>query len=165
MVKDSEVENQKTLQLLRRMASIRPTIQSKTVASKNASPELPGRHQNVPHFNVATSDKFNPVFWFKNADEPVPPDDYKPNDKRRIFKWNMRNPFHNFTYYVIGMADKPFIRTGKHAAEVFNPEGGWNWAVCKYRWVRLPFISYQKGSFKFYFGWRERGNFGIKLTF
>ena len=31
--------------------------------------------------------------------------------------------------------------------------------------VLLPFLSYQRGGFNFYFGWRERGNFGIKLNY
>ncbi|MDB6130049.1 MAG: hypothetical protein JWM04_1156 [Verrucomicrobiales bacterium] len=190
MVKDSDLENQKTLltglsaspnanwalvwilSLVMAIftsfgcASVRPRVVQESVATPSAATVEPeDRHQNIPHFNVPTIQKFNPVFWFKNADEPVPPEDYKPDDKRRGLKWNLRNPFHNFTYYVIGMADKPFVRTGKHAADVFNPEQGWNWAVCKYRRVRLPFISYQNGGLKFYFGWRERGNFGIKLTF
>jgi len=29
----------------------------------------------------------------------------------------------------------------------------------------LPFLSYHRNRFNFYFGWRERGNFGIKLNF
>ena len=65
----------------------------------------------------------------------------------------------------MGIADKEFIRGGRHPKEVFNPNGGWNWAACRYKCVWLPFISYQRGRFKFYIGWRERGNFGIKLTF
>ena len=65
----------------------------------------------------------------------------------------------------MGSADKEFTRTGRCPHLVFCREGGWNWAVCRYKCVRLPFISYQRGSFKFYIGWRERGNFGLKLTF
>ena len=133
----------------------------------------------VPHANAAAShqvivtnrvtiprgEKWHPKFWFGNLDDPVPPPDYRPNDPHRVRKWYYRNPTHNFTFYVIGIADKTFRRSGKYPGEVFNPKGGWNWAVCKYKWVRLPFISYQKRSFKFYLGWRERGNFGAKLTF
>ena len=79
-------------------------------------------------------------------------------------KWRWRNPLHNFTFYVVGIADKDFKRAGKHPAAVFNRNDGWNTAVCKYRWLRLPFVSYKKGKFKFYCGWRERGNFGFKLA-
>jgi len=46
-------------------------------------------------------------------------------------------------------ADREFERRGTHPAHVFNPNDGWTW---------------EKGNFKFYFGWRERGNFGIKLN-
>jgi len=108
--------------------------------------------------------KWNPKFWFGNEDDPVPPPEYRPGDKHRVTKWYFRNPTHNLNFYVIGVADKTFRRSGRYPAEVFNPKQGWNWAVCKYRWWRLPFVSYQKNSFRFYFGWRERGNFGIKLT-
>ena len=109
--------------------------------------------------------KWSPKFWFGNLNDPVPPPNYRPDDKHRVRKWYFRNPTHNFDFYVIGLADKTFRRSGRCPAEVFNPRGGWNWAVCKYKFVRLPFISYQKKSFKFYLGWRERGNFGIKFAF
>lgn len=109
--------------------------------------------------------KWNPKFWFGNEDDPLPPPDYRPADKHRVMKWYFRNPTHNFNFYVIGLADKTFQRSGRFPAEVFSPKQGWNWAVCKYRWWRLPFISYHRNSFRFYFGWRERGNFGIKFTF
>jgi hypothetical protein len=109
--------------------------------------------------------KWNPKFWFGNLDEPQPPADYRPNDKHRVRSWYVRNPTHNLTFYVIGITDKTFRRSGRYPDQVFNPRQGWNWAVCKYKWVRLPFISYQKKSFSFYLGWRERGNFGGKLTF
>jgi hypothetical protein len=31
--------------------------------------------------------------------------------------------------------------------------------------LRPTFLSYIRDDFKFYAGWRERGNFGLKLTF
>jgi hypothetical protein len=64
----------------------------------------------------------------------------------------------------MGIADKEFEFVGRHPG-LFNPNDGWNWTVCRYKCVRLPLISYKKGGFLFYFGWRERGNFGIKLNF
>jgi hypothetical protein len=132
----------------------------------NASP-APSPHQ-VTVTNTITikpGRKWNPRFWFGNTDDPEPPSDYRPNDQHRVTKWYFRNPTHNLNFYVIGLADKTFRRSGRYPAEVFSPRQGWNWAVCKYRWWRLPFVSYQKNSFRFYLGWRERGNFGIKLTF
>jgi hypothetical protein len=115
--------------------------------------------------HIPTAWKFNPIFWFKNYDDPEPPEKMWPGDPHRHFKWYWRNPFHNFTFYVIGIADKTFVRTGKYPARVFAPDGGWNWTVSKYKWLRLPFVSYQSGSFHFYCGWRNRGNFGFEFKF
>jgi hypothetical protein len=77
----------------------------------------------------------------------------------------LRNPFHNFDFYVIGIADKEFVRSGRYPKKNSNPDGGWDFAVSKYKCLRLPFISYQRGKFNFYCGWRNRGNFGIKINF
>lgn len=130
-------------------------------------PDLSTPHQLTVtnRITIKSSRKWNPKFWFGNEDDPVPPPDYRPDDKHRVTKWYFRNPTHNLNFYVIGLADKTFRRSGRYPTQVFNPRQGWNWAVCKYRWWRLPFLSYQRNSFRFYFGWRERGNFGIKLTF
>jgi hypothetical protein len=130
-------------------------------------PDASTPHQIIVtnHISIKSGRKWNPKFWFGNEDDPFPPADYRPDDKHRVTKWYFRNPTHNLNFYVIGLADKTFGRSGRYPAEVFNPRQGWNWALCKYRWWRLPFLSYQRNSFRFYFGWRERGNFGIKLTF
>ena len=129
--------------------------------------EAAGTHHvtvtNAMHINHGL--KWSPKFWLGNQDDPVAPDDYRRDDPHRVQKWYFRNPTHNLTFYVIGLADKTFRRSGKYPDQVFNPQGGWNWAICKYKWVRLPFISFQRKSFHFYLGWRERGNFGGKLTF
>ncbi len=109
--------------------------------------------------------KWNPLWWFGNADEPVPPAWYEPDSRWRRLKWHLRNPLHNFTFYVVGLADKDFLRTGRYPNLIFNPDEGWNWAVCRYRWLRLPFLSYKRGSFAFYVGWRERCNFGMKCSY
>jgi hypothetical protein len=114
---------------------------------------------------IPTAWKFNPVFWLKNYDRPLPPRRYKPNDRFRVLKWHLRNPFHNFDFYVIGIADKTFVRQGRFPDKVFAPGSGWNWAVCKYKWLRLPFVSYHRGAFNFYLGWRNRGQFGFEFKF
>ncbi|NBV23489.1 MAG: hypothetical protein EBS05_16415 [Proteobacteria bacterium] len=98
-------------------------------------------------------------------DDPDPPDWYRPGNRCRRVLWQLRNPLHNFTFYVIGVADQPFTRTGKFPEAVFAPDGGWNWAMTRYRWVRLPFVSYNGIWGRFYLGWRERGNFGGKVNF
>lgn len=108
--------------------------------------------------------KWNPLWWFGNVDDPEPPAWYRPSSPNRRWLWQLRNPLHNFTFYVIGVADKPFTRTGKFPEAVFAPEGGWNWAVTRHRWCRLPFVSFNGEWGRFYFGWRERGNFGCKVN-
>jgi len=115
------------------------------------------------HFTIWQ--KLNPVWWIGNADDPNPPDTYRPGSNTRKLTWYFRNPFHNFTFYVIGIEDKVFLRVGLYADRVANPNGGWNWAVCRYQWLRLPFIDYHRGRFEFYIGWRNGGNFGMKLNF
>ena len=109
--------------------------------------------------------KLNLIWWFGNADDPEPPENYRPGKPLRKFFWYCRNPFHNFDHYVIGISDKPFTRIGPYPNRMQNPNGGWNWAVCRYSWLQLPFVDYQRGRFEFYFGWRTGGNFGIKLNF
>jgi hypothetical protein len=109
--------------------------------------------------------KLNPVWWFGNMDDPVPPAWFRPDSKHRVFLWHLRNPFHNFDHYVIGISDRKFVRSGKYPERNSSPDGGWNFAVARRKLAVLPFLSYQRGRFNFYFGWRERGDFGIKVNF
>ena len=109
--------------------------------------------------------KLNPIWWLGNAEEPRPPAWYRPDGSGRTFMWYLRNPFVNFSYYVIGGADKKTVRYGVYPTLVGNPNGGWNFAVTRRRIVYLPFIDYKRHRFEFYCGWRERGNFGMKLNF
>ena len=142
---------------------------------RGVPPARAGDLQSPPQPTALTTDggckpparvlqKWNPLWWFGNVDDPEPPEWYRPGSSSRRWLWQLRNPLHNFTFYVVGIADKPFVRTGRSPSKVFHPDGGWNWAVCRHRWWRLPFVSYQRGRFKFYLGWRERGNFGAKLN-
>jgi len=119
---------------------------------------------SLDHPEIRTRDKFNPIWWFKNADDPIPPEWYRPHDKHRLMKWGFRNPLHNFTFYVVGVADKSVVRSGRYPADNFSPKGGWNLAVTRHKWLYLPFASWchgQKG-FHYYCGWRSSGNFGFK---
>ena len=109
--------------------------------------------------------KLNPVWWFGNIDDPVPPAWYRPDSHHRDFLWHLRNPFHNFDHYVIGIADKKFVRYSKYAEGNPNRSSHWDFAVARRKLAVLPFISCHRDRFNFYFGWRERGNFGIKLNF
>ena len=109
--------------------------------------------------------KINPVWWFGNADQPRPPAWYRPDSEFRTVAWYFRNPLANFSNYVIGIGDKESVRSGRYPTKISNPKGGWNYAVSRRHILYLPFIDYKRGRFEFYFGWRERGNFGIKLNF
>lgn len=113
---------------------------------------------------IYTRQKFNPVWWFKNLDDPVPPAWYRPDGKFRTFTWYWRNPFHNFDTYVIGITDKEFVRSGKYPEVIGNPKGGWNFAVSQYNCISLPMLSYHRPKLDFYFGWRPHGSFGIKFN-
>jgi hypothetical protein len=120
------------------------------------SPKLP---------RISTWNKFNPVWWVQNADDPIPPDWYRPDETRRTMKWRFRNPFHNLTFYVIGIADKTHVRYGRYPEKIANPNSGWNFAIARRRIAFLPFLSYHRGKFDFYLGWRPRGNLGAKINF
>lgn len=107
--------------------------------------------------------KWNPVWWLGNADDPVPPEWYRPGRPMRRVLWQLRNPLHNFTFYVVGIHDREFVRRGKEPGAVFRREGGWNWAVIEKGRLRLPFVSYEGRHLRWYALWREKGNFGLKL--
>ncbi len=114
---------------------------------------------------IRTAQKWNPLWSLGNADDPVPPEWFRPGSPSRRMAWQMRNPLHNFTHYVIGVTDKDTTRTGKFPTHVFAPEGGWNWAVTRHRCCPLPFVSFEGQRSRFYLGWRESGNFGGKINF
>ena len=114
---------------------------------------------------IRTAQKWNPLWSFGNADDPAPPDWYRPGTSGRRMMWQLRNPLHNFTHYVIGVSDKDITRTGKYPGAVFAPDGGWNWAFTRHRCIPLPFVSYEGAHCRFYLGWRESGNFGGKINF
>jgi len=136
-----------------------------TLAPPVLTNQPPRVFHHFPHQKFSPCLKRNPIWWFKNADDPVPPPWYRKGKCCRKFMWYMRNPFHNFDHYVIGVGDKPFTRVGRFPDKNAKPNGGWNWAVCKYKCLRLPFVDYQRGGFEFYMGWRNGGNFGMKLNF
>jgi hypothetical protein len=110
-------------------------------------------------------DKLNPLWWLENADDPTPPNWYLPADKDRMLKWRLRNPFHNFDFYVIGVADRHFVRSGRWPERNSNPGGGWDFEIARRRLALLPFVSYERNWITFYLGWRERGAFGAELRF
>jgi hypothetical protein len=119
--------------------------------------------QTARKTRIGFANKINPLWWFGNMDDPEPPADYIPGHKLRRLKWAFRNPFHNFDFYVIGVADKGFVRSVKPECRDGEPKNRWTYAVTRYRRWRLPFISFHGKSISWYFGWRDKGNFGISL--
>ncbi len=109
---------------------------------------------------------------------------YKPEEPASVakaLKWEGRNPLHNFCFYLIGSAHRtnseytllevtpchlkvgrysPVAKTvfpTKNSCFYFGLHGGKPFLSFRLRWTRNK-------STDFYFGWRERGNFGIKCV-
>lgn len=141
-------------------ATAKPPVVSVTNQSEAVFNHFPKEWQKFSFWQ-----KCNPVWWLGNANDPVPPENYRVGKCCRQFTWRLRNPCHNFTFYVIGIEDKPHTRVGRFPSKTTNPNGGWNWAVSRYKRLRLPFVDYKRRRFEFYCGWRSGGNFGMKLNF
>ncbi len=106
--------------------------------------------------------KINPLWWFGNANDPVDalnPDgtpthpDFYPDKPLWIRKllWALRNPLHNFCWFVIGLEDHP---------ELVNFTNQWPSPGQKWN-IHLPYICYQGTHWQFYAGWRD----GLSLGF
>lgn len=82
----------------------------------------------------------------------------------KAFCWTLRNPFHNFCFYVIGSAHR---ENGK--INIIKLQSKLNGSRFLFAFHGgKPFLSLtvnynpqRKGEF--YIGWRERGNFGLKF--
>jgi len=125
------------------------------------------------------SSKFCKIYnhWlnpFGNYNEPNP---YP--EKRRIeannsilhpnLWWAIRNPFHNFCHYWIGVTP-----LGQMCEWITLEERGWvhntnpingNWQYSYWTKpnskIKLPFWNFDNGKWQIYFGWLSRGNFGL----
>lgn len=76
---------------------------------RRAEPEIAPEAENAERPKPRCGQKLNPLWWLGNADDPVPPPDwYRPGRRFRKARRHLRNPLHNFTFYVIGIADKDF---------------------------------------------------------
>lgn len=98
----------------------------------------------------------------------------------RATAWSLRNPLHNFCFYVIGSAwttnseltilqlaeDDSEVFTYKPVAgTVFAGDGGSSFFLGLHGWK--PFVSLRLNygrQLNMYMGWRERGNFGLKFV-
>lgn len=109
--------------------------------------------------------KINPLWWFGNYNDPVDRvnQDGSPAhgtfypDKPHWFRammWGLRNPLHNFMFFVIGLSDR------KHLIN-----DGQIWPAKGQKWnIRLPFISYRGKKWEWYIGWRNGSTFGVNFT-
>ncbi len=116
---------------------------------------------------VSWKKKINPVWWFLNDDEPLPPADYLPSNPQwlRVLRWYVRNPFQNAGKYVFGVFDRNYTVTGTAPVmETTTPGIGWKWSVIRLNWLRLPFVSLETSAYTFYVGWQFWGYFGIKFN-
>ena len=117
--------------------------------------------------------KLNPLWWFGNEDDGWCGEKDKGmrwwltkncSGKCTIscaVKWFIRNPMHNFVFYVIGFADheienKTFWPSPPHKI-LFTMRR------VKGTIIKLPFFAFRCKKWEGYIGWRERGNFGIAL--
>lgn len=89
---------------------------------------------------------------------------------RRFVAWQLRNPLHNFTFYIIGFAwraklQKPVRKIlylkGHPSPDMVFPFLGQGFSVQTYD--NFPLISFRTSLLEGYIGWRERGNLGMKL--
>lgn len=113
-------------------------------------------------------------------DNPHPYSPHIPNKGRKAISWGIRNPLHNFCYYVIGSAHRQNseytlfeLSPEKVGFFKYNPSGYRVFASRKGGVLLAfhggkPFISLKipyTPSFhgEFYLGWRYRGNFGMKF--
>lgn len=112
--------------------------------------------------------KINPIWWFKNDEEPDPPGDYLPMRPEwwRQIMWTVRNPIHNFVQYVVGVCDRNYYVVGNHP--VWNSQlsdvglTGWKWSFVLVA-IPLPYVSYSGTSLIFNLGWQPSGRFALKL--
>jgi len=119
--------------------------------------------------------KINPLWaLFGNVDDGYWGDPNwmaKRSGKRSLWEawvWWTRNPAHNLTWYVIGVADRERLMVGRWSPKFHRPGGGLLTAWTDVRvfgiWISLPFVSYLSPHAKTYIGWRPSGAFGIKVN-
>lgn len=113
-------------------------------------------------------------------DHPDPYHPQHPNGGRKAASWMIRNPLHNFCFYVIGSAHREnseltlfeiskhkigFLKHHPKAHRVFaTPEGGFLLALHGGKpFLSLKICFTKKHHGDFYLGWRNRGNFGCSF--
>jgi len=108
--------------------------------------------------------KLNPMWWVANDDDPVPPDWYT----HGAIWWWLRNPFHNFMFYVVGVSDRNYWVIGRSPPTLSLRRDinlkGWHWAILfPAKWLPLPYVSYSGTRWYWYLGWQPVGKLGAKI--
>jgi len=91
------------------------------------------------------------------------------NIRWKAICWWFRNPMHNLTFYVIGIADKSRTLYGPYGDSTHKPGGGFLFLVSLPdsgigKLLPRPFVSYVNKYIKFYLGTRPSGGIGAKLN-
>jgi len=161
--------------------------ENKTAALKHPLYHIVPRHRSqicwidLPHWTT----------WalFGNDDDGIfgeePSADYLPDERicaTKALRWFLRNPLHNFTFYVIGGADRcngefdilriddTGISSGHYrcpARYTFPSKKSSCFYVALHGgkpFVALRWIHCPHHQSDFYLGWRCRGNFGAKCV-
>lgn len=111
---------------------------------------------------------FKWLWWaiFMNDDDGYYGDDKWRAGRPKTFKlavaWWFRNPFHNFTHYVIGFKGRHHTYVGQDTDRM-----GWvrGWVLVTLLGVIcwFPYRGWNSPKWMAYAGWRPSGAFGFKL--
>lgn len=111
-----------------------------------------------------------------NWNEPVPYPEHRKKQAEESWLhpwlyWHIRNPFHNFCHYWIGITPRGnryewiLPESAGWVRVVVPPHSQWQYSFWtrKDRQIKLPFWNYDGDIWQFYIGWLRRGNFGMAL--
>lgn len=107
--------------------------------------------------------KINPLWWLGNDERSAVGNTF-------YYKY-VRNFAQNFRWYVIGLADRPHLVTGRapicnKRSDLRPAESGWQYSFVHLLGVPLlPWVCFASRRLTFYFGWEPDGGFGILLNF
>lgn len=144
--------------------------------------DTPRYYKDIPTYDVGS---YLTWTFFGNEDDGIYGEKAEylpdcPNDRKKALRWWMRNPCHNFCFYVIGSADRvnsqvTLLHISKQGVKglTYSKYPDIDFAFCESNlFLGLhggkPFffirIGTEKRSLDCYIGWRDRGNFGLKCV-
>jgi hypothetical protein len=116
------------------------------------------------------SKKLNPLWWFKNDNEPTIPGWYLPDRPYwwRFIFWYCRNPLMNFGDYVVGFVDRNYVVHGHSPISVTDWADvgltGWKWCVIWIGYFPFPYVSYTGERVLWHVGWQWGGHLCAKFN-